>query len=67
MNATWVFYGRNNKESSVNNQQDSTTNITTMVSRLPPLRCGFNESPQSYVCLAQYYKIKFVIEYNNSR
>ena len=31
-----VFYGRNITEITVNNQQNSTTNITTMVNRMPP-------------------------------
>jgi hypothetical protein len=34
-------------ESTVNNQHNSTTNISTMVSHLPPLWLEFNESPQS--------------------
>jgi hypothetical protein len=32
-------------ESAINNQQNSTTNITTMVSRLPSLQRGLNEHP----------------------
>ena len=41
------FLSRNSTKSIINNEQNSTTNITTMVSHLPPLRCGFNECPQS--------------------
>ena len=40
-------YDRNSPESTVNNQQNSTTNITTMVRHLPLLQLEFNELLQS--------------------